>query len=64
MRKLTLDLAHLKVVSFAATPAATARGTVNAHVPPPPTLWDDTCMGSCGFTACGDYTCQHTCPID
>lgn len=63
MRKLKLDVSGLKVTSFTACPPAEHRGTVNAHIPPF-TLWDATCEYTCGYTRCGDYTCQPTCSVD
>jgi len=62
-KKLTLDLADLRIESFATAPAERAAGTVRGHVvvytddPYGSTCCDptqaDTCAASCGDT-CGD----------
>ena len=57
MKKIRLDLATVDVESFAVMPhepaerAGTVHGRGNTWDPP-------TCMQSCGYTWCGEQTCN------
>lgn len=57
MKKLRLDLAHVNVETFSVTPAEPVKrsGTVHGRGD----TWDPpTCMASCGYTWCGENTCN------
>ncbi|HEX6747620.1 MAG TPA: hypothetical protein VF092_10055 [Longimicrobium sp.] len=69
MKKLSLDLADLRIESFQTAPAERTAGTVRGHIP----VWSegaydsnccedtqaDTCADSCGCTV--GYSCPYSC---
>ena len=75
MKKIRLDLDMLSVESFRTIGSpADARGTVNAHIPPPPYTENQECdtvecpgtseteCGTCAATECG--SCASVCYED
>jgi hypothetical protein len=54
MKRLTLNVDALSVVSFPTAPAVTARGTVQAHVATTPCAEENTpaCVVTSGINSC------------
>jgi hypothetical protein len=67
MRKLNLE--QLEVESFETSGAVVSRGTVRAHEWTEPFQCGPdsnlvSCGGSCGYTNCGEHSCQIGCSDD
>jgi hypothetical protein len=63
-KKITLDLAGLKVTSFEPSAQPGGRGTVNGHSASAPaeTCYPDATCGTCGYS-CEPGSCAYTCDV-